>query len=109
MPGAWAPSTSVSIPRSAKAGTNRSTGRTSAVGLVTWLMTASRVRRARGREDPLHDVVGGGARERQADQDHARSVPLGDVAQDVDDGVVLVIGRENLVALGRTTASGRRR
>ncbi len=44
MPGAWAPSTSVSMPRSSSARTSRSIGSTSAVGLVTWLTTASRVR-----------------------------------------------------------------
>ncbi len=44
IPGAWAPSTSVSIPRSANARTIRSIGKTSAVGLVTWLTRARRVR-----------------------------------------------------------------
>ena len=45
MPGACAPSTSVSTPRSLSPATRRSTGKTSAVGLVTW---SSRARRVRG-------------------------------------------------------------
>ena len=44
MPGAWAPSTRVSIPRASSSRTRRAIGRTSAVGLVTWLMTTRRVR-----------------------------------------------------------------
>ena len=44
MPGPWAPSTSTSTPRSARAGTSRSSGMISAVGLVTWSRIASFVR-----------------------------------------------------------------
>ncbi len=44
MPGAWAPSTSTAIPRASRSGTSRSTGKMSAVGLVTWLRSARRVR-----------------------------------------------------------------
>ena len=43
-PGAWAPSTSVSIPRRSISATSSATGRISAVGLVTWLTRRSRVR-----------------------------------------------------------------
>ena len=44
MPGAWAPSTSVSTPRRSSSRTIAPTGRTSAVGDVTWLTRANRVR-----------------------------------------------------------------
>ena len=44
MPGPCAPSTSVSIPRAASASTILSMGRMSAVGLVMWSSSASRVR-----------------------------------------------------------------
>ena len=44
IPGAWAPSTSTATPRASSTGTRRSTGKTSAVGLVTWLSSARRVR-----------------------------------------------------------------
>jgi hypothetical protein len=44
MPGACAPSTSVSTPRAPSSRTSRAIGNTSAVGLVTWSSTASRVR-----------------------------------------------------------------
>ncbi len=44
MPGACAPSTSVSTPRSASAATMRASGNTSPVGLVMWSISASRVR-----------------------------------------------------------------
>src|SRR5205807_2185274 len=44
MPGAWAPSMTVSIPRSFRRPTIWSTGKTSPVGLVTWSSSTSRVR-----------------------------------------------------------------
>jgi flagellar assembly factor FliW len=44
MPGPWAPSTSVSTPRSASSATRRAIGRTRPVGLVTWSRSARRVR-----------------------------------------------------------------
>ena len=98
MPGAWAPSTSVSMPRSARAGISRSSGRTRAVGLVTWLMTARRVlavaaARTRSRTSS-GDSAGNGRRTTTT----AGSVALGDVTDDVEDGVVLVVGRQDLVA-----------
>ena len=78
--------------------TIRSIGRTSAVGLVTWLTIASRVRSVAAAEDPLDDVVLRGGREREPGDDDARAVARGDVAGDVEDRVVLVVGREDLVA-----------
>jgi hypothetical protein len=44
MPGACAPSTSVSTPRAFSAATIRASGSTSPVGLVTWSTSARRVR-----------------------------------------------------------------
>ena len=44
MPGACAPSTSTSTPRACSSRTRRSTGKTSAVGLLTWSTKARRVR-----------------------------------------------------------------
>ena len=44
MPGACAPSTSVSTPRAASSATSSSSGKTSAVADVTWSSTARRVR-----------------------------------------------------------------
>ncbi len=52
----------------------------------------------RSREDPLGDIGGGRVRERQAGDDDTSAVTLRNVAEDVEDRVVLVIGRENLVA-----------
>ena len=98
MPGAWAPSTSVSIPRSASAATIRSIGKTSAVGLVTWLTSASRVRSVTRAEDRVDDRVLRRDRERDPGDDDPGAVALGDVAQDVDRGVVLVVVGQELVA-----------
>ena len=44
IPGAWAASTSVSTPRRSSSRTIASIGSTSAVGEVTWLTSANRVR-----------------------------------------------------------------
>ena len=44
MPGTWAPSTSNSTFRARHSRASRSTGKTSAVGLVTWSTTTIRVR-----------------------------------------------------------------
>ncbi len=52
----------------------------------------------RRREDALGDIVGGRARERQAGDYDAGTVTLRNEAEDVEDRVVLVVCRENLVA-----------
>ena len=65
MPGACAPSTSESTPRERSSLTSRVSGSTSAVGLVTWSMSASRVGVASARERELgdHDACFGALRD----------------------------------------------
>ena len=59
MPGACAPSTSVSIPRSVERGDDLAhTGSTRAVGLVTWSTMTSRVRGADGSQDGVARRLG---------------------------------------------------
>ena len=82
----------------ASSATIRSIGRTSAVGLVTWLTTARRVRSVVASRSAPDDVVLGDRRERQPRDDDARAVARGHVAGDVQDRVVLVVGRQDLVA-----------
>ena len=82
----------------------RSTGSRSAVGLVTWLMIGEPGPIRRRGEDPLDGVVLGHRRERQARDDDARAIARGHVAGDVQDRVVLVVGREDLVARLRTAS-----
>ena len=109
MPGAWAPSTSVSIPRASSSRTSRAIGRTRAVGLVTWLSTASRVR---GVTAPCTasttssaPLVGNGIGARTT---RAPS-RFGDRADRVEDGVVLVVGGRAARRPARSGASGARR
>src|SRR3989304_3927947 len=98
MPGAWAPSTSTSTPRAASSRASSATGRTTAVGLVTWLSSA---RRGRGGGEPAPPALSRPAhREGQRGHDEPRPVPFGHVAGRVQAGVVLVVGAEDFVTGG---------
>ena len=79
MPGAWAPSTSVSMPRAVElAGRARRSGKMRAVGLVTWLIRASFVRgRDAGRGSPRVTCAGVADREGDLGDDDPRAGALG--------------------------------
>ena len=98
IPGAWAPSTSVSMPRSASSRTRRSTGRTSPVGLVTWLMTAKPRPGRDPVEERLRELVRSGGREGERRDDERRAVACGGRLEGRDRGVVLVVVGQQLVA-----------
>ncbi len=77
MPGACAPSTSVSIPRSASARTICSIGSTRAVVLVTWSISASRVRGVTAPSIRSIAVLGRRTGEGERDDNDARARALG--------------------------------
>ena len=98
MPGACAPSTSVSTPRRSSSRTIAPTGRTSAVGEVTWLTRANRVRVGHRLEVRLERLRGVADRERDPDDDDARAVACRGGPQRVERRVVLVVAGQELVA-----------
>ena len=98
IPGAWAPSTNVSMSRSANAATIRATGRTSAVGLVTWLRMAIRVRSVTASSIASTTCVLVPNRERDPGHHDAGARFFGDVPGDVENRVVLVVVGQDLVA-----------
>ena len=98
MPGACAASTSVSTPSRSSSRTIVSIGRTMPLGLVTWLMSASRVSWRDGRENRLDGLLRVTDRERDRDADDPRPRALGDRLERVQRRVVLVVVRQELVA-----------
>ena len=97
-PGACAPSTSVSTPRRSSSRTSAATGMTRAVGDVTWLTSARRVRGVTASRNASTTCDGSADRERHPDDDDARPVARRGGPERVERGVVLVVAGEELVA-----------
>ena len=98
IPGACAPSTSVSTPLRSSSRTSAATGITRAVGDVTWLTSARRVRGVTASRNASTTCDWSRDRERHPDDDDGRAIPLGRRPEGVERGVVLVIAGEELVA-----------
>ena len=98
IPGVWAPSTNVSIPRASKASIKASIGNTSAVGLVTWLTTRRRVRGVTAARCASTTAAGSSIGIGDRRDHHARPVAGGHGLHRVDGRVVLVVVGEQLVA-----------
>ncbi len=75
----------------------RSIGKISAVGLVTWLMTARRVRGVAAAEDRPHHGLFRRGREREVHDDGRRAGFRGHELDGVEAGVVVVVSGEDLV------------
>ena len=98
MPGACAPSTSVSIPRSSSAATISATGSTSAVGLVTWSTITSRVRGLTAARMASRADLGRRARNGEARGHQPGAGRIGRRLERVAGGWVGVVEQDDLVA-----------
>ena len=98
MPGAWAPSTSVSTPCRSSSRTRPATGPDEGRGRGDLAHQREPGPWRDGLEVRLHDLGRVVDRERDLDDDDPRAVPVRGGPQRVQRGVVLVVGGEQLVA-----------